>query len=64
MSHCGSKSEDREAHIEALYLLATTVDGAESWLWPCLIEALLDPTYVASVSNSIRRVFVSFVKVN
>jgi len=40
-----------EACSEALYLLATTVDGVESWLWPCLINALLDPTCIASVSN-------------
>lgn len=45
------KNDDSEAHTEALYLLATTVDGAESWLWPCLIDALLDSTYASSVSN-------------
>lgn len=46
------KSDDMEACSEALYLLATTVDGVESWLWPCLISALLDSACVASVSNN------------
>lgn len=45
------KSDDMEACSEALYLLATTVDGVESWLWPCLISALLDSACVASVSK-------------
>jgi len=40
-----------EACSEALYLLATTVDGVESWLWPCLISALLDQACITSVSN-------------
>lgn len=55
MIHCGTSSEEAEAYQEALYLLASTVEGAESWLWPCLIKALLDTTYAASVkiiSNS------------
>lgn len=51
MSHCETKSNDKEAYVEALHLLATTVDGAESWLWPCLIEILLDSAYTASVNN-------------
>lgn len=45
------KSDDMEACSEALYLLATTVDGVESWLWPCLISALLDSACIASVNN-------------
>lgn len=52
VSHCETKSDDMEACSEALYLLATTVDGVESWLWPCLISALLDSACVASVRNS------------
>ncbi|XP_012526722.2 maestro heat-like repeat-containing protein family member 1 isoform X1 [Monomorium pharaonis] len=51
VSHCEMKSDDdtEDACSEALYLLATTVDGVESWLWPCLISALLDPACVTSV---------------
>lgn len=52
VSHCGTKKDETEAYTEALFLLANTVDGAEVWLWPCLIRALLDPVYVASVSNN------------
>ncbi|KAL0107180.1 hypothetical protein PUN28_015596 [Cardiocondyla obscurior] len=54
VSHCEIKSDDMEACSEALYLLATTVDGVESWLWPCLISALLDPASVASVTSVLR----------
>ncbi|KAL6261907.1 hypothetical protein P5V15_006990 [Pogonomyrmex californicus] len=54
VSHCEAKSDDMEACSEALYLLATTVDGVESWLWPCLINALLDSTCTASVTSVLR----------
>lgn len=54
VSHCEIKSDDMEACSEALYLLATTVDGVESWLWPCLINALLDSACVASVTSVLR----------
>ncbi|EZA49279.1 HEAT repeat-containing protein 7A [Ooceraea biroi] len=54
VSHCEGKSDDMEACSEALYLLATTVDGVESWLWPCLINALLDQASVASVTSVLR----------
>lgn len=49
ITHCGVKNDESEAYAEALHLLATTVEGAESWLWPCLIRALLDPACVSSV---------------
>ena len=48
---CGLASDEPQAYEEALYLLATTVEGAEAWLWRDLIRALLDPIYVASVSH-------------
>ncbi|XP_077256814.1 maestro heat-like repeat-containing protein family member 1 [Temnothorax americanus] len=54
VSHCEIKSDDMEACSEALYLLATTVDGVESWLWPCLISALLDSACIASVTSVLR----------
>lgn len=54
VSHCEMKSDDMEACSEALYLLATTVDGVESWLWPCLISALLDSACIASVTSVLR----------
>lgn len=54
VSHCESKSDDMEACSEALYLLATTVDGVESWLWPCLIKALLDQACIASMTSVLR----------
>lgn len=47
---CNSKNGGGESCEEALNLLATTVEGAESWLWPLLLEALLDPECSASVS--------------
>ncbi|KAG7209580.1 hypothetical protein KM043_011242 [Ampulex compressa] len=49
VSNCGTKNDESGTYSEALHLLATTVDGAESWLWPCLMRALLDPTCKASV---------------
>ncbi|XP_031777051.1 maestro heat-like repeat-containing protein family member 1 isoform X2 [Nasonia vitripennis] len=53
--HCGSKqSEEADACDEALHLLSSTVEGAETWLWPCLIRALLDQTYAASVVSILR----------
>lgn len=57
---CGLANDEPQAYEEALYLLATTVDGAESWLWPSLIRALLDPTYVASVIFLNQQIFNDF----
>lgn len=53
MLHCGLKpAEEGDACEEALHLLSSTVEGAETWLWPSLIKALLDQTYIASVSSA------------
>ncbi|KMQ97699.1 heat repeat-containing protein 7a [Lasius niger] len=51
VSHCETKTDNMKECSTALYLLATTVDGVESWLWPCLINALLDPSYTASATS-------------
>ncbi|KAJ8688258.1 hypothetical protein QAD02_024053 [Eretmocerus hayati] len=52
--HCGSKADEAEACEEALHLLSSTVEGAESWLWPSLIKALMDPSYAASATSILR----------
>ncbi|KAI4498116.1 hypothetical protein M0802_006940 [Mischocyttarus mexicanus] len=54
VTHCDAKNDESDAYAEALHLLATTVEGAESWLWPCLIRALLDPACVSSVASILR----------
>ncbi|XP_058805829.1 maestro heat-like repeat-containing protein family member 1 [Phymastichus coffea] len=61
--HCGSKSEEGEACEEALHLLSSTVDGAEIWLWPSLIKALMDQTYVASAVPILRALSPLAVKI-
>ena len=48
--NCGSNNEEALAYEEALNLLSNTVAGAETWLWPTLIAALLDPTCSLSVT--------------
>ncbi|KAK2577321.1 hypothetical protein KPH14_003451 [Odynerus spinipes] len=63
VSHCGIKNDESEAYAEALHLLATTVEGAESWLWPCLIRALLDPACVASVASILRALAPLAIKI-
>ncbi|KAG5329833.1 MROH1 protein, partial [Acromyrmex charruanus] len=63
VSHCEIKSDDMEACSEALYLLATTVDGVESWLWPCLISALLDSACIASITSVLRSLSPLAVKI-
>lgn len=54
MWHCETKDDNMKECSTALHLLATTVNGVESWLWPCLINALLDPSCVASVSDMVQ----------
>ncbi|EGI58311.1 PREDICTED: maestro heat-like repeat-containing protein family member 1 [Acromyrmex echinatior] len=63
VSHCEIKSDDMEACSEALYLLATTVDGVESWLWPCLISALLDSACITSITSVLRSLSPLAVKI-
>ncbi|XP_046813255.1 maestro heat-like repeat-containing protein family member 1 [Vespa crabro] len=63
ITHCGVKNDESEAYAEALHLLATTVEGAESWLWPCLIRALLDPACVSSVASILRALAPLAVKI-
>nr|XP_050863894.1 maestro heat-like repeat-containing protein family member 1 [Vespula vulgaris] len=63
VTHCGIKNDESEAYAEALHLLATTVEGAESWLWPCLIRALLDPACVSSVASILRALAPLAVKI-
>uniref|UniRef100_A0ABD2XLD7 Maestro heat-like repeat-containing protein family member 1 n=1 Tax=Trichogramma kaykai TaxID=54128 RepID=A0ABD2XLD7_9HYME len=52
--HCGTRGEEGEACEEALHLLSSTVHGAELWLWPALVAALLDTTYYASAAAILR----------
>lgn len=56
-------NDDSQAYEEALFLLATTVDGAENWLWPSLIKSLLDQTYTASAVPVLRSLSVLAVKI-
>ncbi|XP_015183266.1 PREDICTED: maestro heat-like repeat-containing protein family member 1 [Polistes dominula] len=63
VTHCGTKNDESDAYAEALHLLATTVDGAESWLWPCLIRALLDPACVSSVVSILRALAPLAIKI-
>ncbi|XP_066601131.1 maestro heat-like repeat-containing protein family member 1 [Prorops nasuta] len=48
VAHCESKHDESDTYTDALYLLATTVNAVESWLWPCLINSLLDKSYTPS----------------
>ncbi|XP_014215700.1 maestro heat-like repeat-containing protein family member 1 isoform X1 [Copidosoma floridanum] len=59
---CGSKTDEADACEEALHLLSSTVEGAETWLWPSLINALLDQTYVISVGPILRALSTLAVK--
>ncbi|XP_048515831.1 maestro heat-like repeat-containing protein family member 1 isoform X2 [Athalia rosae] len=52
--HSSSENEDGESCEEALNLLATTVTGAENWLWPLLLNFLTDPACSASVISVLR----------
>lgn len=56
MLHCETKDDNGKECSTALHLLATTVHGVESWLWPCLINALLDPACVSSVSDTVNNI--------
>ncbi|XP_029176005.1 LOW QUALITY PROTEIN: maestro heat-like repeat-containing protein family member 1 [Nylanderia fulva] len=51
VSHCETKNDNMRECSTALHLVAITVNGAESWLWPCLINALLDPSCTASATS-------------
>ncbi|XP_012277895.1 maestro heat-like repeat-containing protein family member 1 isoform X2 [Orussus abietinus] len=54
VAHSEPHAEESEACCEALHLLATTLDGAETWLWPALLHALLDQTRTAPVAPILR----------
>lgn len=56
-------NEESQAYEEALFLLATTVDGAENWLWPSLIKSLLDQTYTESAVPVLRSLSVLAAKI-
>ncbi|XP_011301504.1 maestro heat-like repeat-containing protein family member 1 [Fopius arisanus] len=60
---CGASSEEPQAYEEALFLLATTVDGAETWLWPALLRSLLDSTFSASAVPILRSLSALAVKI-
>lgn len=63
VSHCDTKNDNMKQCSTALHLLATTVDDVESWLWPCLINALLDPSCVASVVSVLRSLTPLTIKI-
>lgn len=60
---CGADNEDTAAYEEAVFLLATTVDGAESWLWPSLLKSLLDANYSSSAVSILRALTALAVKI-
>ncbi|XP_034951758.1 maestro heat-like repeat-containing protein family member 1 [Chelonus insularis] len=60
---CGTMNEETQAYEEALFLLATTVDGAENWLWASLLKVLLDSTYISSSVPVLRALTVLAIKI-
>ncbi|XP_046485809.1 maestro heat-like repeat-containing protein family member 1 isoform X1 [Neodiprion pinetum] len=56
---CSSKTDEGQSCEEALNLLATTVDGAESWLWSLLLNSLVDPLSSASSVIPVTRALTS-----
>ncbi|XP_063985336.1 maestro heat-like repeat-containing protein family member 1 [Diachasmimorpha longicaudata] len=60
---CGISNEEPQAYEEALFLLATTVEGAEIWLWSALLRSLLDPTFTASAVPILRSLSALAVKI-
>lgn len=60
---CGLPAEEPQAYEEALFLLATTVEGAETWLWPALLRSLLDPTFSAPAVPILRSLSALAVKI-
>ncbi|KAK0166476.1 hypothetical protein PV328_004896 [Microctonus aethiopoides] len=63
IAQCGITNNESQAYEDALFLLATTVDGAESWLWPCLLKTLLDSASSESSVPLLRALSVLAVKI-